>query len=127
MEQNKFNWRYVGNQEEYSNFGWKKLGVGILTGGIGALIMTSKEKKAAIKKDQEEANRKAIENQIIAAQALEEEKRRQAEQVRKVATNVGLEIDAEKVATKKIIIIGSVAVGSLVLITTIAYFALRKK
>jgi len=89
--------------------------------------MTSKEKKAAIKKDQEEANRKAIENQIIAAQALEEEKRRQAEQVRKVATNVGLEIDAEKVATKKIIIIGSVAVGSLVLITTIAYFALRKK
>ncbi|PIZ52371.1 hypothetical protein COY27_00525 [Candidatus Woesearchaeota archaeon CG_4_10_14_0_2_um_filter_33_13] len=127
MEQNKFNWRYVGNQEEYSNFEWKKLGVGILTGGIGALIMTSKEKKAAIKKDQEEANRKAIENQIIAAQALEEEKRRQAEQVRKVATNVGLEIDAEKVATKKIIIIGSVAVGSLVLITTIAYFALRKK
>jgi len=127
MEQNKFNWRYVGNQEEYSNFEWKKLGVGILTGGIGALIMTSKEKKAAIKKDQEEANRKAIENQIIAAQALEEEKRRQEEQVRKVATNVGLEIDAEKVATKKIIIIGSVAVGSLVLITTIAYFALRKK
>lgn len=106
--------------QQYSNFNWKKLGVGILTGGIGVLYMNSKEKKAKIAAEKKQIEAETRLQKEIAAAELAELQKKTTAQVNKTAQQKAAEIAAEKTKTKKIIIIaGSSLVGVALLIATI--------
>ncbi|MDD3875375.1 MAG: hypothetical protein PHT69_02025 [Bacteroidales bacterium] len=106
--------------EEYSNFSWKKLGIGIMTGGIGALYESSRDKKKAIAQEKQQIERETLIQNAIAAAQLKELQNKTNKQVTGTAQKSSSEIAAEKAKTKKIIIIaGSSIAGVLLLITII--------
>lgn len=123
MQNNKYTlwdgWKETPS-EDYSNFNWKKLGVGILTGGIGVLYMNSKEKKAKIAEEKKQIEAETQLQKEIAAAELAELQKKTTAQVNATAQQKAAEIAIEKAKTKKIIIIaGSSIAGVLLLIATI--------
>lgn len=106
------------NPQEYSNFNWKKLGIGIMTGGIGALYEGSKDKKEAIAQEKQQIERETLIQNAIAAAQLKELQNKTTKQVTGTAQKSALELQNEKAKTKKIIIIAASSIAGVVLLIT---------